>query len=373
MRGHHSKNATFTIRNYFTGALLYYKHLCQRGRDTLIQEDLYQGTSKSAEGYAARKTFKRAKEEGMNVEVHWQDADSSSSNGLHDVYPNVEIMICGGHAGRADLKQLDVWAKKKFFSKAMQSLYGKKFPQVESAVCHCKNRHAPGCGCLSKAFIEKSRNYFSLILSSCETAKEFSTRVRDLAKHACDVHEWDGGRCTFHALRVCSCGKCGDAEQLQCEGKEYHTRQKLSCPFHSLAYTIECSHRASMADDLMHSHLKRGHSNWPEASHNVLIRYRQKHIHLERLHYHVSTNVGLIQSDMTYMYSKRGPGYHWIPELYRRMNLPVFDGVQMALESYNHRRKAALDVQKSDKQKRRRLQLKIERTRDAQQRKNWSK
>ena len=34
-RGFHSKNATFSIRNYNTGALLYYKHICQRGRDTL--------------------------------------------------------------------------------------------------------------------------------------------------------------------------------------------------------------------------------------------------------------------------------------------------------------------------------------------------
>ena len=29
-RGWHSKNATFTIRNYLTGALLYYHHLCQK-------------------------------------------------------------------------------------------------------------------------------------------------------------------------------------------------------------------------------------------------------------------------------------------------------------------------------------------------------
>ena len=30
--GWHSKNATFTIRNYFNGALLYYHHICQKGR-----------------------------------------------------------------------------------------------------------------------------------------------------------------------------------------------------------------------------------------------------------------------------------------------------------------------------------------------------
>ena len=31
-RGFHSKNATFSIRNYKTGALLYYMHICQKGR-----------------------------------------------------------------------------------------------------------------------------------------------------------------------------------------------------------------------------------------------------------------------------------------------------------------------------------------------------
>ena len=55
-RGWHSKNATFTIRNYLNGALLYYQHLCQKGRDHVIEE-LYKGTSKSSEGYAARITF----------------------------------------------------------------------------------------------------------------------------------------------------------------------------------------------------------------------------------------------------------------------------------------------------------------------------
>ena len=32
MTRHHSKNFTFSIRNYYAGALLYRKHLCQKGR-----------------------------------------------------------------------------------------------------------------------------------------------------------------------------------------------------------------------------------------------------------------------------------------------------------------------------------------------------
>ena len=105
-RGWHSKNATFTIRNYLNGALLYYHHLCQKGRDKIVEGDLYLGTSKSAEGYAARITFQRAKEEGMDVAIHWQDADSSSAKAVREIYPKAEIMLRGGHPGRAHRKNV---------------------------------------------------------------------------------------------------------------------------------------------------------------------------------------------------------------------------------------------------------------------------
>lgn len=135
-RGWHSKNAAFSVRNYYTGALLYYKHLCQKGRDKIIQEELYQGTSKSAEGYAAHTTFKKAKEEGMQVAIHWQDADSSS---VTEIFPNAEIMVCGGHAGRAHKHQLETRAKQKEFTDALKKKYRKQFPGVDEK-CHCKSR-----------------------------------------------------------------------------------------------------------------------------------------------------------------------------------------------------------------------------------------
>ena len=47
-RGFHTKNSMFSIRNYFNGALLFRKHLCQSGRDKIVKEELYQGTSKGA-------------------------------------------------------------------------------------------------------------------------------------------------------------------------------------------------------------------------------------------------------------------------------------------------------------------------------------
>ena len=128
-----------------------------------------------------------------------------------------------------------------------------------------------------------------------------------------------------------------------------------------------------MADILVHPILKRGRSNWLEASHSVFIRFRPKHIHLEWLHYKTATNLGLLQSNMTYMYSKHGPSYHWVPELFRRLGLPVFEGLEEELEALNRRRKAEIDLAKTEVAKRRRIQLKKERVLDSQRRKEWSK
>ena len=121
-----------------------------------------------------------------------------------------------------------------------------------------------------------------------------------------------------------------------------------------------------MSEQLVHPILKRRHSNWLEASHNVFIRFRPKHIHLERLHYTLSTELALLQSNMTYLYQKRGPQYHWVVELFRRLKLPVYDDVHRALEDFNELRMKQLEYAKTDKSKKRRIALKVERTKAAQ-------
>ena len=76
---------------------------------------------------------------------------------------------------------------------------------------------------------------------------------------------------------------------------------------------------------------------------------------------------------MTYMYRKRGPQYHWVVELFRRLKLPVYDGVHRALEEFNELRMEKLRYTKIEESKKRRIILKIERTKDAQRRKEWSR
>ena len=55
------------------------------------------------------------------------------------------------------------------------------------------------------------------------------------------------------------------------------------------------------------------------------------------------------------------------------MKLPVFDGVQEALERYNVQRKRALDEYKTEARKKRRVQLKVQRTKESQRLMEWSK
>ena len=80
---------------------------------------------------------------------------------------------------------------------------------------------------MCEQFVEKARNNFSLVLSHSESAEEFARKVTALARHARDEHNWDDGRCNFHPHRVCSCNKCEDRRNFQCEGKDYRTRSAI--------------------------------------------------------------------------------------------------------------------------------------------------
>ena len=102
----------------------------------------------------------------------------------------------------------------------------------------------------------------------------------------------------------------------------------LTCPMHALAYEIECNRRADHASEIIESELGRGHSNACEATFTVFPNFRPKDIGLQRFHYQASTNLALLQSLMTYLYSKCGPEYHWILDLFERMGLPLFDGMK---------------------------------------------
>lgn len=88
IRGHFNQNCTFVIKNYLTGALLYYGHLSMWGADHVSIEELWQETSKGAEGHLAQVLWAKAQEEGMKVAVNWQDADSSSVKGFYYSFDN---------------------------------------------------------------------------------------------------------------------------------------------------------------------------------------------------------------------------------------------------------------------------------------------
>ena len=96
-----------------------------------------------------------------------------------------------------------------------------------------------------------------------------------LSHHVCDEHKWDGGQCDIHSLRECSCGECVDGN-LNCNGREYKTRLKLSCPYHTLAYRIELNNRSKQAEKVIDKDLGRGHTNQLESANNALIRFRKK-------------------------------------------------------------------------------------------------
>ena len=73
------------------------------------------------------------------------------------------------------------------------------------------------------------------------------------------------------------------------------------------------------------------------------------------------------------MDAKLGTSYHWLPELYRRMKLPVFEGIVEALQKHNVRRKKNLDLVKTTTKKKRRIELKKKCVKEGIERIKWSK
>jgi len=180
----------------------------------------------------------------------------------------------------------------------------------------------------------KSDRFFYYLLQA-ETVKKsvtiFALCKHDLGKyHARDIHEWERGQCDFHMLRKYTCGSYEN--DVTCKGEDYHTKNPLTCPFHALVYEIECCSRADQASSIIHTELGRGQSNYPEASHNVLVRFRSKE---KYLHYMKSTNLGLLQANMIWLGKKSGLPYHWLLELFTHLKLPLFDGIIEALKTAN--------------------------------------
>ena len=386
-RGRHSQNASYTIRNYLTGALLYYEHLCQRGKDSITMESLYKGTAKAAEGYGADKAFKKAFEDGMTLEAHWQDGDSTSASVAREYFPNAQIFYCSGHIAKNHEKRLtSLYSAYQFDPVAI-----KNDPSLKDLKCCCMNksgkgtRHSKGCGCFSDAFTSNARRNLVQLLNNAGTdVEKFQNNILSLAKyHVRNVHEWEvhdsqGGiikeHCHFHALTVCSCKEKCPLDNLSCDGKLYTTHNILKCPFHAKAYERECERLAELAPEIIHPELGKGSTNVLEFSHSVLTGFRSKDWSIKKLHYVVTTNMGLLQTNMSWCYQKRGAGYHWILDLYNRMHIPVFDSMPAIIRGYNEKCQKSRRHRKLEETKRK-AQKALARHRGSEQteRTNWGK
>ena len=334
-RGHHSQHFTFHVRDYMRNSVLYYKHFSQRGK-----EPLYKGTSKSMEGKAASEVFEIMAEDGIRLDTHWQDADATSAKEVENHFGPDITRLCGGHYSRAHYNQLKKLKQKKRFGLVEQSKYKDKYPDVLHLTCKCTVYHKQGCGCFTDPFITLARRRLFCALVDAETdPNAMRARLEMLAHHACDEHEWEGGKCDFHPLILCSCGNCTN-ETLKCDGRRYETMNKLKCEFHKLAYKIELHNRSKQADQVIAPELGRGHTNQLESANSALIKFRQKSWNIQRLHYHASTNLGLLESNLTFMHSIRGTKCHWLPELYDELGLPDFDGVKAFYKAKSRAREA---------------------------------
>ena len=187
---------------------------------------------------------------------------------------------------------------------------------------------------MSDAFIEQAKVNFHCILKKSESDPAvFEREMINLGKyHSKDIHVWEGGQCTFHPLKVCSCGNC-EKEDLKCQGKPYETRKKLTCPFHSKIYENECETRAARAYEVIHETLGKVNSNLPESYFSVLTRFRAKNMPLEKTCYELCSNLGLLQANLTFMQTIKGDDFNWKTDLMAKCGISLSPSVSRAMKN----------------------------------------
>ena len=156
---------------------------------------------------------------------------------------------------------------------------------------------------------------------------------------------------------------------FSCSGKHYKVRRKvLTCDLHSLLYEIECNRIAEKANEVIDPVMGKGHSNLPESKFHVLTKFRPKDVNLHQLHYEFSTNLGLCQSNMTFLVKRKGSSYHWARDLFAKMGLPEVDGLYDIVTKENVERMRRLERQKTDKAKKQLVTFKQNRQLERQKR-----
>ena len=85
----------------------------------------------------------------------------------------------------------------------------------------------------------------------------------------------------------------------------------------------------------------------------------------------LSTNMGLMQANMTWLNKKHGMSYHWLLELFCRLKLPVFDGMVEALTRGNEIRAQNLERKQTEQAKENRTNWKKARVQEQEERKQW--
>ena len=92
-----------------------------------------------------------------------------------------------------------------------------------------------------------------------------------------------------------------------------------------------------------------------------------------RLHYVTSTNCGFCQGNMSWCFKVRGNSYHWIIDLYEKLQLPVIPSIVQALQKEVEDRMKEIERGRTAQKKQTRIRMKVARAEEQEARKKWVK
>ena len=169
-RGRHSKNHTFSMRNY--------KHFSTTSTSVNVAETNW------ARLHCTRENPSPQKHTGQTyclVELNKREWLLQYSGLLQTKLSQTPRSMCAGHVAKSHKNVLEGYSKMNSFSTVFSDRHKKKHPDVEHVKCHCDGRHSSTCGCLTPAFVERARNKMSQLRRWFQSKGWF--------RHAHDEHQ----------------------------------------------------------------------------------------------------------------------------------------------------------------------------------------
>ena len=245
-----------------TDSIAWFAHRTKKGKGAN-----WEGTSSGAEGDMLLSILGEVKSNDFTIDQIIMDHDTSANAIVCSQFPDTHITYCGNHTAKTFHSDLS---------------------KIRSIKCKCK-QNGLQCKRMSKVFVDRAKHFLKCLMSCSEVLDSdnplsaFSEGIMNFYSHYCqDKH--DSVWCKYHV-------------EINDDGTPYSTKHKLVCTEQSQAFYELLQNMSARPQEYVTSKGKLT-TNSIEGFHGLALKYRNKKVDLNTVHYCCKTNMAICHKNL---------------------------------------------------------------------------